>query len=111
MMRLIRFACVLGCLASPMAARAQDGPICGSPVVLDAVARLLAKAGSAAQVEGRSVGQAPTARLDTVLCTVRLLDPIYDTNRFGPLPLLRQEVFEYTVRRVRTAVLVAAYPG
>ena len=110
-MRLIRFAFVLGCLASPAPALAHDGPICGSPVVLEAVARLLAKAGSAAQVEGRSVGQVPTARLDTVLCTVRLLDPIYDTNRFGPIALIRAEVFEYTVRRARTALLVAAYPG
>ena len=110
-MRLIRFACVLGCLISPAPALAQDGPICGSPAVLEAVARLLAKAGSAAQVEGRSVGQVPTARLDTVLCTVRLLDPIYDTNRFGLVPLVRSAAFEYTVRRARIAVLVAAYPN
>ena len=109
-MRLIRFACILGCLASPVPVFAHDGPICGSPAVLDAVARLLAQAGSAAQVEGRSVGQVPTARLDTVLCTVRLLDPVYDTRRFGPLPLVRPEVFEYTVRRARAAVFVAAYP-
>ena len=109
-MRLIRLACLLGCLAAPAPALAYDGPICGSPVVLEAVTRLLAKAGSAAQIEGRSVGQVPTARLDTVLCTVRLLDTIYNTNRFGPVPLLRPAVFEYTVRRARTAVLVAAYP-
>ena len=106
-MRLVRLACVIGCLAVPGPALAHDGPVCGSREVLDAVARLLVQAGSGARVEAGSVGQVPTARPDTVLCAVRLLDRFYDTNRFGVVPLVQPEVFEYTVRRVRTSLLVA----
>jgi hypothetical protein len=110
-MRQIAFACLFGCLVLPVPVLAGDGPICGSRVVLDAVAGLLSKAGSDAQVDGRSVGQVPTARPDTVLCAVRLTDQFYDTSRFGLVPILRPEVFQYTVRRARSALLVTAYPG
>lgn len=106
-MRLIRFACLIGCLAAPASVLAHDGPLCGSPEVLGAVARLLAQAGSGARIADVSVGQVPTARQDTVLCAVRVLDRFYDTNRFGLDPLVRPEVFEYTVRRAGTGVLVS----
>lgn len=110
-MRRIPFAFLLGWLVIPFPALAGDGPICGSTAVLDAVAGLLSKAGNDAQVDGRSVGQVPTARADTVLCAVRLRDQFYDTNRFGLIPIVRPDVFQYTVRRARTALLVAAYQG
>ncbi len=110
-MRRIAFACLLGCLALSAPVHAGDGPICGNAVVLDAVAGLLSKAGSGAQIDGRSVGEVPTTRPDTVLCTVRLRDRFYDTNRFGLVPVVRPEVFQYTVRRARTALLVAPYRG
>ena len=110
-MRQIAFACLFGCLVLPTPVLAGDGPICGSAVVLDAVAGLLSKAGSSAQVDGRSVAQVPTARPDTVLCAVRLTDRFYDTSRFGLVPIIRPEVFQYTVRRARTALLVMAYRG
>ncbi len=110
-MRRITFAFLLGCLIIPMPALAGDGPICGSAAVLDAVAGLLSKAGSNAQVDDRSVGQVPTARADTILCAVRLRDQFYDTNRFGLIPIVRPAVFQYTVRNTRTALLVAAYQG
>ncbi|MGI4953528.1 MAG: hypothetical protein ACRYGM_17120 [Janthinobacterium lividum] len=110
-MRRTTFACLLGCLALPAPVLAGDGPICGSTVVLDAVTSLLSQAGSDARVDGRSVAQVPTARLDTVLCAVRLRDEYYDTSRFGPVPILRPEVFQYTVRRARTALLVTPYRG
>ena len=105
-MRLIRLACALGSLTVTAPVFAHDVPVCGSPEVLEAVVRLLVQTGSAAQVEAASVGQVPTARLDTVLCGVRLLNRFYDTNRFGLLPLVQAEVFEYTVRRVRGSLLV-----
>lgn len=108
-MRQIAFACLLGYLAFPAPVLAGDGPICGSAVVLDAVAGLLAKAGSGAQVDRRSVGQVPTAQPDTVLCAVRLTDQFYDTTRFGPVPIIRPELFQYTVRRACTALLVTPY--
>ena len=110
-MRQILFTYVLGCLLLPSPVLASDGPVCASAAVLDAVAGLLSKAGSAAQVDGRSVGQAPTAQPDTVLCAVRLWDHVYDTDRFGPIPVLRPDVFQYTVRRARTALLVTPYRG
>jgi len=110
-MRRIPFAVLLGYLVIPAPALAGDGPICGSVAVLDAVAGLLSKAGSRAQVDGRSVGQVPTARPDTVLCAVRLRDQFYDTNRFGLIPIVQPDVFQYTVRLARTALLVTAYRG
>ena len=110
-MRQIPFACLFGCLVLPAPVLAGDGPICGNAAVLDAVAGLLSKAGSAAQVDDRGVGQVPTARPDTVLCAVRLRDQFYDTNRFGLVPILRPEVFQYTVRRAPTALFVTAYRG
>lgn len=108
-MRQIAFACLLGYLAFPAPVLAGDGPICGNAVVLDAVAGLLSKAGSSAQVDGRSVAQVPTAQPDTVLCAVRLTDRFYDTPRFGLVPVIRPELFQYTVRRARSAVLVTPY--
>jgi len=42
---------------------------------------------------------------------VRLRDQFYDTNRFGMIPIVRPDVFQYTVRRARTALLVTAYQG
>lgn len=111
MRQQIASACFFGCLALPAPVLAGDGPICGSRVVLDAVAGLLSHAGSGAQVDGRSVAQFPTARPDTVLCAVRLTDRFYDTSRFGLVPILRPEVFQYTVRRARTALLVTPYRG
>ena len=110
-MRQVAFICFLGCLVLPAPVLAGDGPICGDTVVLDAVAGLLSKAGSDAKVDGRSVGQVPTAQPDTVLCAVRLTDRFYDTRRFGLVPITRTEVFQYTVRRARTALLVTAYRG
>ncbi len=110
-MRRIAFAYLIGCLTLPGPILAADGPICGSRVVLDAVAGLLSKAGSFAQVDGRSVGQVPTAQPDTVLCAVRLTDQFYDTRRYGLVPVVRPEVFQYMVRRARTALLVTPYQG
>ena len=110
-MRQIAFACLSGCLALPAPVLAGEGPICGSAVVLDAVTSLLSQAGSNARVDGRSIGQVPTAQPDTVLCAVRLTDQFYDTSRFGLVPILRPEVFQYTVRRARTALLVTPYRG
>jgi len=110
-MRRIPLAYVLLCLVIPLPACAGDGPVCGSAAVLDAVAGLLSKVGSDAQVDGRSIGQVPTARADTVLCAVRLRDQFYDTTRFGLIPIVRPDVFQYTVRRARTALLVTAYQG
>jgi hypothetical protein len=110
-MRRIPLAYVLLCLVIPLRALAGDGPICGSTAVLDAVAGLLSQAGRNAQVDDRSVGQVPTARPDTVLCAVRLRDQFYDTNRFGLVPIVQPDVFQYTVRRARTALLVTPYRG
>ena len=110
-MRQIAFACLLGCLVLPAPVLAGDGPICGRAGVLDAVAGLLSKAGSEARVDDRSVGQVPTAQPDTVLCAVRLTDRFYDTRRFGLVPIVHPEVFQYTVRRARTALLVTPYRG
>lgn len=110
-MRQIPLAYVLLYLVISLPACAGDGPVCGSAAVLDAVAGLLSKAGSDAQIDGRSIGQVPTTLADTVLCAVRLRDRFYDTSRFGLVPIVRPDVFQYTVRRARTALLVTPYRG
>lgn len=97
-------------LAIP-AAMAHAGPVCGSPEVLETVARMIAARGSDARIEPGPAGQVPTAQPHTVLCAVRVLERFYDTNRFDLAPQYRHQVYEFTVRQGRNGLFVDALSG
>ena len=99
-------------LFAPAAARAGvPGPLCGTPEVLGIVSQILEERGLSAQIVAPPVGQAPTSRPDTVLCSVNLQRQVFDTNRFGSVPLYRTTIYEYTVRRGFNGLFVAPAGG
>ena len=89
----------------------MPGPLCGAPEVLDIVSRILEERGLSALIVAPPVGQAPTSRPDTVLCSVNLQRVVFDTNRFGSVPLYRAEIYEYTVRRGFNGLFVTPAGG
>jgi hypothetical protein len=99
-------------LLAPAAAMAGvPGPACGTPEVLEIVARILNEHGLPALFVAAPVGQVPTSRPDTVLCAVRLQREVFDTNRFGSIPQYRERTYEYTVRRGYNGVFVTGEGG
>ena len=99
-MQLRNCLIVAALLLAPAAARAGVPVLlCGTPEVLGIVSQILEERGLSALVVAPPVGQAPTSRPDTVLCSVNLQRVVFDTNRVGSVPLYRAELYEYTVRR------------
>ncbi len=99
-------------LLAPAAARAGVPiPLCGTPEVLDIVSRILEERGLSALIVAPPVGQVPTSRPDTVLCSVSLQRVVFDTNRFGSVPLYRAGIYEYTVRRGFNGLFVTPAGG
>ena len=73
--------------AGPVRAADAPVPVCASPAVLRHVADTLRHAGRQLALEVATVGQVSIDPAGAVHCAVRTHALVYDTNRYGVLPL------------------------
>jgi hypothetical protein len=95
-------------LATPIPVQSGPvaAPVCALPEVLDVVAAELQKRGVHGELDGTSVGEKTEPGAPTALCSVRVLLPYYDTDRFGEGTQYRMVVRSYRVRRQPWSFLV-----
>ena len=79
---------------------------CAEPEVLILVAERLARAGIPQTLEASTVGQVPGVRSGFIECAVRVHAAIFDTPRYGAVPLDQVSVYRYTLRLGRNGVFV-----
>ncbi len=81
-------------------------PVCGLPEVLQVVAYELEARGVHGQLDPHGVGERSTPGAVTALCSVKVLLPFYDTDRFGSAPQYRLVVRSYQVRHQAHSLIV-----
>ena len=98
-------------LLLPGIARSQEEvlpvePVCGLPEVLQAVAYELQARGLHGELDPRGIGERSMPGAATALCSVKVLLPFYDTERFGIAPQYRMVVHSYQVRHQAHSLVV-----
>ena len=81
-------------------------PVCGLPEVLRVVAYELEVRGLHGELDPRGVGERSMPGAVTALCSVKVLLPFYDTDRFGGAPQYRMVVHSYQVRHQAHSLVV-----
>ena len=81
-------------------------PVCGLPEVLQVVAYELEARGFHGELDPRGVGERSAPGAATALCSVKVLLPFYDTDRFGSAPQYRMVVHSYQVRHQAHSLVV-----
>ena len=89
-MRSLAAACVLIAallvvIAQP--ARAQRGPVCREPSVVDEITRVIKTQNYYGHVDPRLITEQPTTDPNIVRCQVCVMSAPYDTLRFGDRPV------------------------
>lgn len=99
---------ILAVIATPFA-RAHataPAPVCRLPAVIDVMARELRSNPYYTRIGPELIGESPTADPKVVRCDVCLNIILYDTGRFGDVPVARCEARIFTVRAVSNGFVV-----
>lgn len=81
-------------------------PVCSLPEVLQIVAYELEARGIHGQLDPEGVGERSAPGAVTALCSIKVLLPFYDTDRFGSAPQYRMVLRSYQVRHQAHSLVV-----
>lgn len=111
MNRAILLFCATLAATTPVHASALLRPVCAEPEVLLLVAERLRRAGIPQTLEANTAGQIPGLRSGMVECAVRVHTAVFDTTRYGRVPVDVVSTYRYSLRLGRNGVFVQPASG
>ena len=99
-------ALVLVAIAAVQPARAERGPVCRQPSVVDEFTREIRSGNYYSSIDPRLVTEQPTTDPGLVRCQVCVQSAPYDTMRYGDQPIRRCLPHDFEVRILPTGFVV-----